>query len=104
MLDIRDHKMVEIIGKYFFFVMGKCNLLRLLMRLYCHVPLLLLWIILNLQLQREKAVLDEKLAEALATVAEEEEKNKGLSKLKSRHESSIGELEDKLHKEEKVRF
>lgn len=54
------------------------------------------------QLLREKATLDEKLAEALSTVTEEEEKSKGLMKLKARHESSIGELEDKLHKEEKV--
>ena len=59
--------------------------------------------ILYLQLSKEKKSLDERLQDAEATLTEEEEKSKGLMKLKARYESSIGELEDKLHKEEKVR-
>ena len=54
------------------------------------------------QQTKEKKSLEERLADAEATLTEEEEKGKGLMKLKSRYESTIGELEEKLHKESKV--
>ena len=48
---------------------------------------------------KEKKLLDEKLSDVTATLAEEEEKAKHLVKLKAKHESTIGELEDKLRKD-----
>merc|ERR1719210_1935518 len=48
---------------------------------------------------KEKKMLDEKLSDVMATLAEEEEKAKHLVKLKAKHESTIGELEDKLRKD-----
>merc|ERR1711892_444054 len=48
---------------------------------------------------KEKKLLDEKLSDVTATLAEEEEKAKHLLKLKAKHESTIGELEDKLRKD-----
>merc|ERR1712106_893529 len=45
---------------------------------------------------KEKKLLDEKLSDVTATLAEEEEKAKHLLKLKAKHESTIGELEDKM--------
>ena len=53
---------------------------------------------------KEKKSIDERLADVEATLVEEEEKSKGLMKLKSRHEATIGDLEDKLRREEKVTF
>merc|ERR1719361_297036 len=47
---------------------------------------------------KEKKMLDEKLQDVSATLAEEEEKSKHLAKLKAKHESTIGELEDKLRR------
>merc|ERR1719365_508187 len=47
---------------------------------------------------KEKKLLDEKLSDVTATLAEEE-KAKHLVKLKAKHESTIGELEDKLRKD-----
>ena len=46
----------------------------------------------------EKKLLDEKLSDVTATLAEEKEKAKHLLELKAKHESIIGELEDKLGK------
>ena len=46
----------------------------------------------------EKKLLDEKLSDVTATLAEEKEKAKHLLELKATHESTIGELEDKLGK------
>ena len=46
----------------------------------------------------EKNLLDEKLSDVTATLAEEKEKAKHLLELKAKHESTIGELEDKLGK------
>ena len=51
---------------------------------------------------KEKKSMEERLSDVEATLVEEEEKSKGLMKLKSRHETTIGELEDKLRREEKV--
>merc|ERR1719458_780963 len=48
---------------------------------------------------KEKKGLEEKLSDVSATLAEEEEKAKHLLKLKAKHESTIGELEDKMRKE-----
>merc|ERR1712061_593288 len=48
---------------------------------------------------KEKKILDEKLSDVMATLAEEEEKSKHLAKLKAKHESTIGELEDKLRRD-----
>merc|ERR1719458_1406335 len=48
---------------------------------------------------KEKKLLDEKLIDVTATLAEEEEKAKHLVKLKAKHESTIRELEDKLRKD-----
>merc|ERR1719234_942067 len=48
---------------------------------------------------KEKKLLDEKLSDVTATLAEEEEKAKHLVKPKAKHESTIGELEDKLRKD-----
>ena len=58
----------------------------------------------HFQLVKDKKIVDEKLSEVSATLTEEEEKSKGLMKLKARHESSIGELEEKIRKDEKVRW
>ena len=46
----------------------------------------------------EKKLLDEKLSDVTATLAEEKEKAKHLLELKAKHENTIGELEDKLGK------
>ena len=48
---------------------------------------------------KENQLLDGKLSDGTATLAEEEEKAKHLLKLKAKHESTIGELEDKLRKD-----
>ena len=52
---------------------------------------------------KEKKLIEERLADVNATLAEEEEKSKHLSKLKAKHESTIGELEDKLRKDNQQR-
>ena len=52
---------------------------------------------------KEKKMLDERLGDVMATLAEEEEKAKHLSKLKAKHESTIGELEEKLRKDNQQR-
>ena len=51
---------------------------------------------------KEKKSIEERLSDVESTLVEEEEKSKGLMKLKSRHEATIGDLEDKLRREEKV--
>ena len=43
------------------------------------------------------------MADVNATLAEEEEKSKHLAKLKAKHESTIGELEEKLRKDNQQR-
>ena len=48
---------------------------------------------------KENQLLDGKLSDGTATLAEEEEKAKHLLKLKAKHESTIDELEDKLRKD-----
>jgi len=48
---------------------------------------------------KDKKIMEEKLGDVMATLAEEEEKSKHLVKLKTKHESTIGELEEKLRKD-----
>lgn len=43
------------------------------------------------------------MAEALTSLQDEEDKSKGLGKLKVKHEASITGLEDRLRNEEKAR-
>jgi len=46
----------------------------------------------NQKAGKEKKLMEERLSDTLATLAEEEEKAKQLTKLKAKHESIIGEL------------
>ena len=47
--------------------------------------------------------MEERLQDVLATLTEEEEKAKQLTKLKAKHESTIGELEEKNRKDNQQR-
>merc|ERR1711994_878630 len=49
----------------------------------------------NQKSTKEKKLMEERLQDVMATLTEEEEKAKHLAKLKTKHESTIGELEDK---------
>lgn len=53
----------------------------------------------NQKLQKEKKILEERAADLAQTLAEEEEKAKHLAKLKSKHEATIADLEEKLLKD-----
>merc|ERR1712029_603663 len=57
----------------------------------------------NQKSSKEKKLMDEKLQDVMATLTEEEEKAKHLAKLKAKHESTIGELEDKMRKDNQQR-
>merc|ERR1719346_288918 len=52
---------------------------------------------------KERKIMEERLQDVLATLTEEEEKAKQLSKLKAKHESTIGELEEKNRKDNQQR-
>lgn len=56
----------------------------LLWSAFYHSPLLRL---------QERKILEERMADVSSTLAEEEEKSKNLTKLKSKHESMISDLE-----------
>uniref|UniRef100_A0A7N6A413 Myosin, heavy chain 11a, smooth muscle n=1 Tax=Anabas testudineus TaxID=64144 RepID=A0A7N6A413_ANATE len=51
----------------------------------------------------KRKLMEERIADFSANLAEEEEKSKNLTKLKNKHESMISELEVRLKKEEKSR-
>merc|ERR1712025_1505322 len=53
----------------------------------------------NQKSSKEKKLMEERLQDVMATLTEEEEKAKHLAKLKTKHESTIGELEDKIRKD-----
>merc|ERR1712062_324 len=57
----------------------------------------------NQKSTKEKKLMEERLQDVMATLTEEEEKAKHLSKLKAKHESTIGELEDKIRKDNQQR-
>ena len=57
----------------------------------------------NQKSSKEKKMMEERLSDVMATLAEEEEKAKHLGKLKAKHESTIGELEEKLRKDNQQR-
>lgn len=52
---------------------------------------------------QERKLLEERVSDLTTNLAEEEEKAKNLTKLKTKHESMISELEVRLKKEEKCR-
>lgn len=54
------------------------------------------------QLTKEKKALDERVAELLTQVAEEEEKSKTAIKQKNKYEALIAELEERLRREQEV--
>lgn len=56
-----------------------------------------------IQITKEKKQLEEKLAETLTSLQDEEDKSKGLGKMKAKHEASITDLEDRLRNEERAR-
>ena len=56
-----------------------------------------------IQLGKERKQLEEKLAETLTSLQDEEDKSKGLGKMKAKHEAAITDLEDRLRSEEKAR-
>ena len=51
---------------------------------------------------KEKKSLEDKLQEASQSLADEEEKAKGLAKQKAKHEALIADLEERLRNSEKV--
>merc|ERR1719458_2337187 len=53
---------------------------------------------------KEKKLLDEKLSDVTATLAEEEEKAKHLVKLKAKHESTIEQVEEKKQQVEEMQL
>ena len=57
----------------------------------------------NQKSSKEKKLMEERLSDVMATLTEEEEKAKHLGKLKTKHESTIGELEEKLRKDNQQR-
>lgn len=56
----------------------------------------------NVKLLKEKKVHEDRSAEVIQALAEEEEKSKQLAKLKTKLESTITDLEDRLRKEQQV--
>jgi len=54
------------------------------------------------QLTKEKKSLEDKLQETSQSLADEEEKAKGLAKQKAKHEALIADLEERLRNSEKV--
>lgn len=58
----------------------------------------------NQKLTKEKRSLEERLNEVSSSLVEEEEKSKQLAKLKNKYESIIADLEERLRKEQQVRF
>lgn len=58
---------------------------------------------MNGKLLKEKKVLEDRAADLAQALAEEEEKAKHLAKLRAKHESTIAELEEKLHKDHQQR-
>lgn len=57
----------------------------------------------NIKQVKEKKVLEERASDLAQTLAEEEEKAKHLTKLKTKHESTIAELEERLLKDNQQR-
>lgn len=57
----------------------------------------------NQKLVKERKILEERASDLAQTLAEEEEKAKHLAKLKSKHEATIAELEEKLLKDHQQR-
>merc|ERR1719288_188619 len=57
----------------------------------------------NQKSSKEKKLMEERLQDVMATLTEEEEKAKHLTKLKAKHESTIGELEEKNRKDNQQR-
>ena len=51
---------------------------------------------------KEKKTLEDRLAELSASMGDEEEKVKQLSKLKNKYEAIIADLEERLKKEQQV--
>lgn len=56
-----------------------------------------------MQVLKEKKILEEKLLEVSQNLSEEEEKSKHLLKLKTRHEATIADIDEKLRREQQVR-
>ena len=56
------------------------------------------------QLGKEKKLLDDRVAELMTRVTEEEEKSKTAIKLKNKYEALIAELEERLRREQEVRW
>ncbi|XP_067875475.1 myosin-9-like isoform X2 [Heterodontus francisci] len=57
----------------------------------------------NSKFMKERKMMEERAAEFITNLAEEEEKSKSLIKLKAKHETMITDLEDRLRREEKQR-
>ena len=57
-----------------------------------------------IQITRDRKQLEERLKDTLSALQEEENKGKTLTKQKVKLETAVNELEEKLNKEEKVRF
>ena len=55
------------------------------------------------QLSKDRKQLEEKLAETLTSLQDEEDKSKGLGKMKAKHEAALTDLEDRLRSEERAR-
>lgn len=53
---------------------------------------------------KEKKSLEDKLQEATQSLADEEEKAKGLAKQKAKQDALIADLEERLRNSEKVRL
>jgi len=57
---------------------------------------------LSLQLLKEKKTLEERLNEMVSHLGDEEEKAKQLTKIKTKYEAIIADLEERLKKEQEV--
>ena len=55
-----------------------------------------------MQLLKEKKTLEERLNEMLSHLGDEEEKAKQLTKIKTKYEAIIADLEERLKKEQEV--
>jgi len=69
---------------------------------WCDFCVIIIAVIVLLQLLKEKKTLEERLNEMVSHLGDEEEKAKQLTKIKTKYEAIIADLEERLKKEQEV--
>lgn len=62
------------------------------------------YVVLHVQLSKEKKSLDDRVAELASRLAEEEERSKVAVKQKAKLEALVADLEERLRREQEVNF